>query len=1162
MRFRMNVLVVATLLPASAGLFAQTSANRSLELSLQTRDPQTNQVKIQKQIIDPRKVGIIVVDPWNYHWCMTWTAQAGGMVPRLNKVLEVARKLGMQVFWAPTDAASMYVGWPQRELALGIPYADVPKIRSYRVEHKLPQGKCHCGPGFACQIDYGENAMPPDLVIADEDLIVSGTQEFYSICRQKGIGQLIYMGGAVNICLTGKPEGLKYMYEAGLDCLVARDLVEAWTQYDPTTGYTPDVGNAQSVVELERGGVATINAVEELRHAGLWDDEWITEPVRITPWGKQSRPYLFEQPVLVSLNTPWLKDVRIHYTMDGSEPIPTSPIYLGPLTIKETTTLRAVAFRNQKQVSRVSDGYFVRMGPVPRMPDVTLDSLKEIPRQYPYLDFFWLPVFNHSYEHKPLRIRGEIYEKGMGMRAPANIMYELKPEWDRFVALAGIDDNLLDVHHGALLAGQPRAVFKVFIDGKLVAESPVMWISQEPWRFDVKIPAGGRKINLVAADMENRNVLNLANWTEAGFILKGEAKSKAPTEKAAEVWELISVPDQAARAGASKRLGNARRAWYRCWVNVPPWWAGKDLALAGLQIEGPAEVYFNGTRIHEASSSASNSPREGKDAGHLQVPVKLVRTGEENLLAIRLSRGGLGPQAPALSTGEQSMRLAGQWQFQLGDNAAWAQWPTGQPAAEKATFSKVEWISVPWDQLDTDFRHASPTAYERFRDRKYGLRIHWGLYSMVDSDASWSLFDHDLAWQGQYHQLYKSFNPTQFNADEWAELMVRTGLKYFTFTTKHHEGFCMWDTKTKVRKRFVFDGPRAGTIEDCDLHYSITETPFRRDVLKELVEAARRHGLGINFYFSHWDWYDADFRWSGLGKIIYDPMTTDAEGWARFIGRHREQVRELLTNYGTIDGFEFDCEPRSTWQRYWGTWQPWWERGIRDWVRAWPDIKETVKMARKLQPDVLFRERGIGAYGDFHTPEGFVPGSPDARTESPKVKVWQVIYPLAGRASYDPTGAAYHDGSWIVSNLVDIVAKGGNFQVGIGPDATGKFHPEAIKALEYAGAWLKVNGEAIYGTRPWVQYAEGQDIRFTRTKDGQHLYAICLKWPGKQLVLKSVRARKGSEIHLLGVQEPLAWRNDRQLGLVVELPEILQAESNRPCRQAFAFKIQGEPARQ
>jgi alpha-L-fucosidase len=116
--------------------------------------------------------------------------------------------------------------------------------------------------------------------------------------------------------------------------------------------------------------------------------------------------------------------------------------------------------------------------------------------------------------------------------------------------------------------------------------------------------------------------------------------------------------------------------------------------------------------------------------------------------------------------------------------------------------------------------------------------------------------------------------------------------------------------------------------------------------------------------------------------------------------------------------------------------------------------------------------------------------------------------------------------------------------------------------LEYAGAWLKVNGEAIYGTRPWVQYGEGQDVRFTRTKDGQHLYAICLKWPGKQLVLKSVRARKGSEIHLLGVQEPLAWRNDRQLGLVVELPEILQAESNRPCRQAFAFKIQGEPARQ
>lgn len=325
------------------------------------------------------------------------------------------------------------------------------------------------------------------------------------------------------------------------------------------------------------------------------------------------------------------------------------------------------------------------------------------------------------------------------------------------------------------------------------------------------------------------------------------------------------------------------------------------------------------------------------------------------------------------------------------------------------------------------------------------------------------------------------------------------------------------------------------------------------------MEAARRHGLGINFYFSQWDWYDADFRWSGIGKILYDPMTTDPEGWSRFIARHREQIRELLTNYGPVDAFEFDCEPRGTWQRYYGAWQPWWERGVRDWIRAWPDIEQTVKMARNLQPDALFRERGIGAYGDFHTPEGFVPDAPDPRTESASVKVWQVIYPLAGRASYYPSAAAYHDGAWIVTNLVDVVAKGGNFQVGIGPDASGLFHPAAIKALEYAGDWLKVNGEAIYATRPWVSYGEGEDIRFTRSKDGRYVYAISLKWPGKQLMLKSVRARNGSTIHLLGIPDPLPWHNAPQSGLVVELPEALQAESNRPCAQAYAFKIVGEP---
>jgi alpha-L-fucosidase len=135
------------------------------------------------------------------------------------------------------------------------------------------------------------------------------------------------------------------------------------------------------------------------------------------------------------------------------------------------------------------------------------------------------------------------------------------------------------------------------------------------------------------------------------------------------------------------------------------------------------------------------------------------------------------------------------------------------------------------------------------------------------------------------------------------------------------------------------------------------------------------------------------------------------------------------------------------------------------------------------------------------------------------------------------------------------VAKGGNFMVSIGPDERGNFHPTAVKHLEYAGDWLKVNGEAVYKTRPWTWWNDGDTVRYTRSKDGKQVFAISLKWPGEKLALKRVRPRAGSEIRMLGVREPLRWRRDGAEGLVIDLPQRLQTPENRPCRQAYAFKI-------
>ncbi|NMC06703.1 MAG: hypothetical protein GYA24_15905, partial [Candidatus Lokiarchaeota archaeon] len=194
------------------------------------------------------------------------------------------------------------------------------------------------------------------------------------------------------------------------------------------------------------------------------------------------------------------------------------------------------------------------------------------------------------------------------------------------------------------------------------------------------------------------------------------------------------------------------------------------------------------------------------------------------------------------------------------------------------------------------------------------------------------------------------------------------------------------------------------------------------------------------------------------------------------------------------------------------------------------------------------RNRGIGNYGDYYTPEGFVPGDP-ANTNMP----WMVIYPLGSSFSYEGDPAKYKGTRWVVHNLVDVCAKGGNFMVGIGPGKNVTFHPAAIEQLEAAGNWLKVNGEGIYGTRPWKDaWKEGDNTRFTASKDGTVVYLFMLEWPGTQVTSNILVPKAGSTITMLGVKKSLDWKVEGGK-LVVTIPPAIA--SKKPCDHAWCLRV-------
>lgn len=507
----------------------------TLTLSLQTRGADGEPVTREEKV-DAARLGIVVVDPWNFHWCKTATMRVDALIPRMNQALEAGRAMGMTVMLCPSDVVENYAGWPQREAVIAMARHAVPPLKKIECPAPPDGGGCACGKE-RCVVNYGWDAMHPDLRIGEKDLMPDTLQEVWTICKDRNLTHLIYIGVHTQVCLLGKPMGLRNLKAAGLQCILARDMTDAHPGYNPATGFTPDGHTAEVVAHFERHLAPTIDLADELAKLGKWDKAAILDPVRIAPWGTTMRPHLFDKEIIVTLSAPRQPNAVIRYTIDGTEPGPQSTKYEKPLKIDETTQLRIAAFEGDKRVCLESQGVFHKLIAMPPPPDVHLSDLTPVRVAGPghtyggqarFAAHSSPPQKDKSNEGHALRLRGVKYEKGWGVHATNQMIFDLKPAYRRFVALVGVDEHLLGVSNGSNVAMHPSVVFKVFIDGKEAAASPVMRIGSTPWRMDVKIPQGSKIISLATMDAGNGNKEDRANWVNCGFIVKPAADAAPP----------------------------------------------------------------------------------------------------------------------------------------------------------------------------------------------------------------------------------------------------------------------------------------------------------------------------------------------------------------------------------------------------------------------------------------------------------------------------------------------------------------------------------------------------------------------------------------------------------------------------------------------------------
>ena len=452
-------------------------------------------------------------------------------------------------------------------------------------------------------------------------------------------------------------------------------------------------------------------------------------------------------------------------------------------------------------------------------------------------------------------------------------------------------------------------------------------------------------------------------------------------------------------------------------------------------------------------------------------------------------------------------------------------------------------------QLDRYVPETDPLVLEKleqWQDLKFGLLMHWGPYSQWGIVESWSICAEDEGWcrrkdddytryKEDYEDLQLSFNPVRFDPSRWAVAARDAGMKYVVFTTKHHDGFCMFDTR------------------ETDYRITAEKTPFhvnpKANITKEIFNAFREEGLWTGAYFSKPDWHSEYYWWPNFAtpdRNVNYSVNNYPERWENFVQYTHSQIMELMTGYGNVDILWLD-----------GGWVK--KRSPEEVRKAYEtmniekptrvqnqDIRmdELVEKAREKQPGLIVVDRAVyGKNQNYLTPENTVP-------EKALPYPWESCIISGGGWSWTP-GARYMSGREAVHMLTRIVSRGGNLLLNVAPGPDGRWDEGAYKLLAEIGEWININGEAIYGTRAVEPYEEGQVCYTSKGEDT--IYAICLPGEGEnmpgEISISGIEVPRGSVIEMLGVKGKIKWRKKGDECLIT-IPA-----AKIPSDLAFALKI-------